>query len=311
MFKIFFILSVVILSIFVVATSVLGGDVMKVETAAEQLYFVTLRIEIEKEDDEGNLSKEVGTGCIVKYKWKDDKFGNFLVTNKHVIQGAKKGKFFFTREKDKQPILGEIYNVELDNFEKLWYKHRDNRIDIAVMPLAPVQKAIKEKGWKIFYRSIGGDIILNDEKLKELDALESVIFIGYPSGMFDRKNYLPVIRNGITATPLNVDYEGLPQFLIDASVFPGSSGSPVFIYNRGSYSPRDGGLVAGNRLIFLGIISSVFIRKETGQIEFVEIPTQVVPIAKTPQMIDIGLVCKTSVVLDTIKQLLRQRGEIE
>jgi hypothetical protein len=36
-------------------------------------------------------------------------------------------------------------------------------------------------------------------------------------------------RRGMTATPPQLDYCGRPTFLIDASVFGGSSGSPVFL----------------------------------------------------------------------------------
>lgn len=49
--------------------------------------------------------------------------------------------------------------------------------------------------------------------------------------------------------------------MIDAGVFPGSSGSPVFIYNQSSYPTKDG-IVIGNRLLFVGIISETMIRDE-------------------------------------------------
>src|SRR5437763_136516 len=45
---------------------------------------------------------------------------------------------------------------------------------------------------------------------------------------------------GVTANPLQADYDGRPVFLIDASVFPGSSGSPVVICNQGGFATRQG-----------------------------------------------------------------------
>lgn len=64
--------------------------------------------------------------------------------------------------------------------------------------------------------------------------------IGYPNGLWDSQNNLPIIRRGITATSVKKDYNGKKEFLIDAAVFPGSSGSPVFIFNEGSYSVPGG-----------------------------------------------------------------------
>lgn len=48
-------------------------------------------------------------------------------------------------------------------------------------------------------------------------------------------------------------------FLIDAGVFPGSSGSPVFIYNQGTYPVKDG-IALGSRLIFVGVLSKTMLR---------------------------------------------------
>ena len=41
---------------------------------------------------------------------------------------------------------------------------------------------------------------------------------------------MPILRRGTTATPIALNFEGRPEFLIDAAVYPGSSGSPVFVY---------------------------------------------------------------------------------
>ncbi|MFT3756084.1 MAG: hypothetical protein QM769_09065 [Pseudoxanthomonas sp.] len=75
-------------------------------------------------------------------------------------------------------------------------------------------------------------MIPTPQQVTKLDAAESVTFISYPNGVWDSKNLLPVARRGTTASPIEVDFEGTPRFLIDASVFGGSSGSPAFILNR-------------------------------------------------------------------------------
>lgn len=282
--------------------------IMNVESAAEQLFFVTVRIESDKVMENGEVEKEISTGFIVTYRWGKNKVGDFLVTSKHAIEGADTGRFFFMRAVDGRPLLGENYNIEMDQFGQRWFKNPDPRVDMAVMPLAGILREIEKRKWKIYYKSIPQEIALGSSGSQELDAIEEVIFVGYPSGLYDAKNFLPVARRGVTATPLVVDYSGLQQFLIDASVFPGSSGSPVFIINTGSYSDRKGNLVLGNRVIFLGMISDLISRKESSEWEF-EGQKKDVPALRTQQMIDIGVVYKASVVFGTIEDLIRASGD--
>jgi hypothetical protein len=174
------------------------------------------------------------------------------------------------------------------------------------MPLVPIIQEIEKTGKHIFYKSVPHSIIPTQDQLDALDAIEEILFVGYPSGIFDTKNLLPIIRRGTTATPPQVNYEGKPMFLVDASVFPGSSGSPVFIYNSGSYSDKRGNVYVGSsRLLFLGVIAQVVIREEQGKIDFVSIPTAQIPIIKTQQMIDLGVVYKSSTVLETVLDFLK------
>jgi len=60
-----------------------------------------------------------------------------------------------------------------------------------------------------------------------LDPGDAVRVIGCPRGVFDRLHNIPVVRNGVAATPNYVPYEGHPCFLVDAQLHPGISGSPV------------------------------------------------------------------------------------
>jgi hypothetical protein len=143
----------------------------------------------------------------------------------------------------------------------------------------------------------------NEETLKGLDAVEEVLFIGYPYGIWDERNLLPIVRRGITATPIYIDFNGKKQFLIDASVFPGSSGSPVFIYNAGIYwDKKSGSTVVGHRLFFLGIISEVLQMEDTGEII---IPTTTRPIVKVRQLLDLGIVFKAQTIIEAIESFLR------
>jgi hypothetical protein len=270
---------------------------MQVNTIAEQLLFTTVRIEATTP-----TGISAGTAFIFSYQQEEKQY-LFLVTNKHVIKGAIDGRFFFTLSDGKSPQIGQRFDIQMNQFEQQWFGHPDPEIDVAIMPLVPVLQEIEKLGKKVFYRAITHDLIPNDEQLNKLDAIEEVVFIGYPNGIFDSKNLMPVVRRGTTATHLQIDYEGKPLFLIDASVFPGSSGSPVLIANTGGYSSR-GGFFVGKRVLFLGIVSSVAIREEHGQIIFVASPVSQIPIVKTQQMIDLGIVYKATTILETVKALM-------
>ncbi len=270
---------------------------MQVTTVAEQLLFTTVRIETATPDGSG-----AGTAFIFGVQRAEKNF-LFLVTNKHVINGASTGRFFFTLSDGEHPQIGQRFDIEIDQFEQQWFGHPNPDIDVAALPLGPLLNIIEKAGKKVFFKSISENLIPSAEQLDQLDAIEEVVFIGYPNGIYDSKNLMPVVRRGTTATHVQIDYEGKPLFLIDASVFPGSSGSPVLIANSGGYVTK-GGFVVGGRLLFLGIISSVAIREEHGQITFMTAPTAQIPIVKTQQMIDLGIVYKASTVLETVKPLV-------
>lgn len=277
---------------------------MKPQTVIEQLLFSTVRIEVDKP-----AGTEAGTSFIFSYEHNTQQY-LFLVTNKHLIQSATVGRFFFTLSDGENPRIGERFDIQVADFENAWVGHPDASIDIAAMPLVPVLEHIQNQGKQVFFKSIPYTIVPTEQQLSELDALEEVLFVGYPSGIFDKKNLMPILRRGTTATPPQLDYEGSKVFLVDASVFPGSSGSPVLICNQGSYGTKQG-LVIGTRVLFLGVIARVVVREEEGTIKIVAVPGSLTPVISTRQMIDLGIVYKAATVVETVQALLLQRGIIK
>ncbi|MFG1226776.1 trypsin-like peptidase domain-containing protein [Xanthobacter wiegelii] len=276
---------------------------MKVITISEQLFFTTVRINTV-------LSKEgqgSGTGFFICHKV-DDATYLFVVTNKHVIMGTREGRFSFLKQKDGLPSLGDGFalNVGPSDWPNMWFGHPDPNVDIAICPLGPLLHFVKQHhGVDLFFRAVETNMIPTSEQVEQLDAVESVTFIGYPNGVWDSKNLLPVARRGTTASPIEVDFEDTPRFLIDASVFGGSSGSPVFILNHGSWADKNGGVVIGSRFFFVGVIAAVFFRTHLNQIVPVPIPTQVQPMVEQQEMIDLGIVFKACTVVETIEAFLR------
>ena len=276
---------------------------MQVATIAEQLFFTTVRIDTVA----GNGMQGAGTGFFFSHKFGGDKQALFVVTNKHVVVGMREGRFSFLKQKDSLPTLGDGFtlNIGAQDWPNMWFGHPDPSIDIAICPLIPLLNFVKEQhGADLFFRAVETSMIPNEQQTRDLDAVEPVTFVGYPNGVWDSKNLLPVARRGTTASPIEVDFEGTPRFLIDASVFGGSSGSPVFILNQGSFATKDGGFVVGSRFHFVGVIAAVFFRTHLNQVVPVPIPTQVQPMVQQQEMIDLGIVYKARTVVETIEAFL-------
>ncbi len=280
---------------------------MNLNVTVNQMLYSTLRIEAQLPN-----STSVGTGFIVLYEKGEAKY-LFIVTNKHVVDGASFGKFFFTQsDNDNNPLVGKRFDINVTDFDKSWFFHPAG-IDIAIYPLVPLLQRIEKDNQKVYFRSVPLSMIPTKEQENSLTALEEIIFIGYPNAIYDTKNLLPIIRKGTTATPIFMDYEGQPFFLVDASVFRGSSGSPVFIYNFGSYSTSERNIIVGERIYFVGVVSRVIFSENEGRIEFSEIPTTRIPLVKTEQFINLGVVIKSRVIVETIEEFLRikERGEFK
>jgi len=276
---------------------------MKPTSVTEQLLFATVRIETSSREHQGT-----GTGFAFSFS-NGGKQYPFLVTNKHVIEGSENGRLYFTQARDGQPLLGEAYRLEINGgFSGIWFGHPDDAIDVAITPLVPLVELIRNGGVSVFIPPISHDLIPSEKVLSDLDAIETVTFIGYPNGIWDNVNFLPIARRGVTATPISIDFQGKKQFLIDASVFPGSSGSPVFILNVGMYTNKFGATNIASRLLFLGIVAAVFFKQEHNRIEMITQPTAKSPVAIAREMLDLGIVFQASTIVETIQQFLREKG---
>ena len=223
---------------------------MNIESISTQLLYTTFPIWAEMGD--GSITS--GTGFIFNspVKERENTFVPLLITNCHVIQGSKKVFTEFVIKGDQGPKIGNKIRVELNS--SVFSSFSDTEKDLAAHPIAPILNGLDKNNYTVFYRSVDPSIIPSKEVVEKLSAIEEVIFIGYPSGLYDTENSFPIVRRGITATPAWNKFINKEKFLIDAGVYPGSSGSPVFIYNQGSFSSENG-VSIGTRLLFLGVLS--------------------------------------------------------
>ncbi len=256
---------------------------------SEQLTFSTLRIETTL----ANGRKSTGTGFFYAFLQENGRNVPAIVTNKHVINGAVSGRLVFSAVDENSSRTDQQIDYNITNFSQGWIPHPRDDVDLCILPFAPHIQNIRQNGATPHIVYLDASIIPTEQQWNELTPLEDVIMIGYPDGIWDQQNNLPIIRKGITATAARKNYNGKNEFLIDAAVFPGLSGSPVFIFNQGSYSTPNG-LVIGTRLYLIGITFAVYQHTTTGDVVIEEIPTAKKPIALSNIPNNLGLVIRST-----------------
>jgi hypothetical protein len=270
-------------------------------TLAEQLIHSTIMIRCSNAKGEPSS----GTGFLFSFFRVGDQSVPAIVTNKHVISGARTGQLRFTLQKDGKPDYGSFVDIKLDNFENLWIPHDLAEVDLAIFPCGKLLGDLIKIDKNPFTVGVEKDLVLSDDSRRDLTPLEDLIVIGYPDGISDSKNNTPILRKGITATPVFLDFEGRKEFLIDAAIYPGSSGSPVYLFNIGAYPSKDGGIAIGNRVKLLGVVYAVAQHSVNGEIRIVPAPTQATPIVSSLIPNNLGVCIAASRILEFEPILMR------
>lgn len=240
---------------------------MQPKTISEYLMFSTVRLEAENGSS--------GTGFFYIYNIDDEKICQVLVTNKHVVNNnPNEIMTFYLHLKGEDGNLCENYKVK---YQADWIFHSSKDLCFCfINPLNPLFEYIKNIiGQKeVFTMPIDDTLVASEENLETLSALEEVVMVGYPIGLWDEKNNFPIFRRGYTASHPALDFNEEGIGLVDMACFPGSSGSPIFILNENGYSDRDGNTYLGaKRIILIGILYSGPVYRAEGEVIVREIPT--------------------------------------
>jgi len=221
---------------------------IRLDSPANQLMFNTVRIVSKLPSG----STKTGTGFLASVEQNNSTFP-FILTCQHCLKDAVEVHLSCVSANAKgEPDFGNVQIWRLDkSLFSLAQPHRTH--DVAAIPFGPILNQAASVGQPIFHRELKLENFIKDCEKEELTAFEQIVFVGYPLGLHDTKNALPLLRVGYSASPIWSDFEQEPRFLIDAEVFSGSSGSPVFILNEGTYTSRKG-IVVGTRFFFIGMI---------------------------------------------------------
>jgi hypothetical protein len=221
----------------------------------------------------------VGSGVFVAW----DEHHGCLLTAKHVFYNPEKSFFptvLYLRLPQTEPRAADDLGVELRlvvNGQNLWRGADD--ADLAVIGL-PDMSAYKDLH-AIFLTDFGGE--------DDLYQGASVVVLGYPELLGPDYQTTPIARNGIVAWT-NPEGRLDHTFLVDANVFSGNSGGPVFHLPTGV--SRNGGFSVGGAAKLIGIVSKD--AYEEAPIHVGETPVNVinqqtgVTVPMTAQVLNIG-----------------------
>ena len=264
---------------------------MKPQSLSEQLMYNTIRIETQK---------GLGTGSFFSFSI-GDKTIPVIITNKHVVNHNEDEVVTFnihTRNENSEPDK----NIEI-TYQTKWIFHEKQ--DLCCCYATPILKFMEENlNTSAFFIATDERIIPSKEQLEGLSAIEELTMVGYPIGLSDERNNLPIFRRGYTACHPAIDFNKDEIGLADIACFPGCS--PIYILNEGIYNVKNERPRAGDRFILLGYLYGGPIFNAKGTISIEEIPTNQRLNANTKVMTNLGYYIKASALYEFKEKIRRE-----
>ena len=200
---------------------------MEINDIGTQLLYTTVPIYAHNSDK----SLSTGTGFLFSVRESETESIPLLITNYHVLKDAMLG-FVELHIGEKGFPTDKTIRVQFD--KSIIDGNKLGKLDLIAVPLAGTFNDFQNRNIEIFFRTVDQNMVPTKEQEDKLSAIENITFIGYPSGLYDEKNKISIIRQGITATPIWNDF-------------------------KGTYPVKDG-IALGSRLIFVGVLSKTMLR---------------------------------------------------
>ena len=270
---------------------------------SEELAFTTVRLEGHTE--RGGAA--TGTGFLYCVAAGDGLQTVAIITNKHVLASVDFLEFHVCiADAAGIPIAGRYHTIQVRELLGSVIQHPNPSVDLCALPCAGIIALARAKGENVFFRCFDRTHIPSEQEEAEFGALEPILMIGYPNGLWDHVNNRPLIRKGVTATQPSIDLNGKGEFLIDAACFPGSSGSPVMLWREPGYIDRHGNInMTGIQPKLLGALYAGPIATVTGEVVHAPSPPAQGQQAVMGIPMNLGYVVKSRFIIDLEPEIVR------
>jgi hypothetical protein len=164
----------------------LEAKVIEPMTVTEQMMYSTARI---VGINVRGAAFKTGTGFFYQFPVAagDNRNVPILVTNKHVIDGVTHADFVIhtnstggKKPDGKAPVRSQFCD---------WVHHPNPKVDLCAIPVGGVLNQANA-----FYRALEPSIVPSEGQLEELSAVEEILMVGYPNGLWDAVNNYPLIN---------------------------------------------------------------------------------------------------------------------
>ena len=202
----------------------------------------------------------------------------WLVTNRHVLINKKNE--LATSVTIHSRKIGDTY-VEWSPItiskSRILYRnckfHELGNVDVALIDISNRQSELVghneiNSNSHLSLKGICRSYFPDDKNKISVNVGDDTLIVGYPNTFYDKLLKFPIVKSGIIASKWSSPFNGLPCFLVDAKLFPGSSGSLVIsrpvdhVIEKGNiYRPSEG----GKRFAFLGVYSGEYATARSGE----------------------------------------------
>jgi hypothetical protein len=237
-------------------------------TLAEELLYSTTKITAYR----NGTAVSNSTGFFMEFPVGESGSAYVLLTNKHAVEGSTDVTVLCHIEAYGRPS-GRFVTCSLA-IQPNVVPHPKSDVDLCALLFTPILIQAQTSGTPLFLRALDPSLIPAEEDWEFFDSIEDVTMVGCPSGIYDEVNNLPIVRRGITASALSKKYNGKDEFMVDMACFPGSSGSPIFLYDRNGYFDRKQNtyLIGKGRIKLVGVLHSGPVVTNDGRIVFSHTP---------------------------------------
>jgi hypothetical protein len=231
----------------------------------------------------GTAPEETTVGSATGFFFREED-RTFLITNKHVVLDQENGYYpdnlqIRVHTSRSSAIPTRDINIALygTDHRRVWNEHQNVRVDVVAIPIDGYLQT--------------GDLIhcFNSNDLPPtnivLDVQDNCMVVGYPLGFHDALHYFPIKRVGTIATPYGAyfprDGHEDPLFLLDTTLHPGTSGSPVVLPPTTTRRVLEGNVIQTVLGSFpyqlLGVNSGTYTTLNLGLIWYANLIQQIIP----------------------------------